>query len=350
MGNNIITRQELYDLVWKESLTAISKRLNIPYTHLRKICAEFNVPIPPNGHWSKLLFGKPVEIIGLPQDYQGENEIKLYPTEEDISNPEILTFHKKSAIDLIKEDKALQLKVPQKLSEPDELVQIAQKQLLGYTYNRYNDHGMVRAEGALNIRVSHNKIGRALLFMDTLIKLLKARGHTIEAKYSQAIHIDGERFEFKLMEKTTKGLPDAKWGLPQYENTGLLYFEIKGYLGRSWIDGTVIIEEQLASILAKIESIISFLKENRRINQEEQRKREEQKSAIFAQQQLIEKERSDFQDLYKQAKRWQRARFMRDYIKAVEQNAVEKGGITDEVQNWLDWANNKVDWYDPLDR
>jgi len=91
-------------------------------------------------------------------------------------------------------------------------------------------------------------------------------------------------------------------------------------------------------------------KEYHRINEEEQRKREEQKRTIRAQQQLIEKERSDFQDLYKQAKRWQRARFMRDYIKAVEQNAVEKGGITDEVQNWLDWANNKVDSYDPLDR
>jgi len=85
MEKETITRQELYDLVWKESLTAISKRLNIPFTHLRKICRDLDVPIPPNGHWSKLNFGKTVEIIQLPQDYEGENEINLYPELGDIT-------------------------------------------------------------------------------------------------------------------------------------------------------------------------------------------------------------------------------------------------------------------------
>jgi hypothetical protein len=346
MEKNTITRQELYDLVWKESLTALSKRLYIPYTHLRKICTEFNIPIPPNGHWSKLLFGKPVEIIKLPQDYQGENEIKLYSTEDDISNPEILTFHKKSAVDLIKEDKSLQLTVPKKLTDPDELVLTTQRQLLGYTYNAHNDHGMVRAEGALNVRVNRHNIGRALRFLDALIKLIKARGHTIESKYSQSIHIDDEHFEFKLMEKTKKSPSDDKWGLPRYETTGLLYFELRGYMGRSWIDGKVLIEEQLASILAKIESTICFWKEIHRINDEAQRKREEIENVEKAKRDNIEKERSDFQDLVKQTKRWKRARLMRDYINAVEVNAAEKGRLTSEVQEWLRWAKEKVDEYD----
>jgi hypothetical protein len=348
MEKNTITRIELYDLVWKESLTAIAKRFNIPFTHLRKICSEMSVPIPPNGHWSKLQFGKPVEIIQLPQDYQGESEIKLYPDANDINNPKVLTFNKKSAVDLIKEDTTLPLAVPKKLINPDDLVVVAEKQLTGYTYNGYNVQGMVRSEGALNIRVSRGKIGRALRFMDTLIKVLKARGHRIEANYRHSIHIDDEHFEFKLMEKTEKGPPDSKWGLPTYENTGLLYFEIKGYMGRSWTDGKILIEEQMASILAKIESTIIFWKENHRKNEEARIKREEQERVILEQQQRIEKERSNFQDLYKQAKRWQRARFMRDYINAVEANASDNGGLTTEVQEWLKWATDKVDWYDPL--
>ena len=84
MKENTLTRQELYDLVWKESLTTISRRLNIPYSQLRKICSEMNVPLPLNGHWSKLKFGKPVEVIKLPQDFTGQNEIKLSP---EVSTP-----------------------------------------------------------------------------------------------------------------------------------------------------------------------------------------------------------------------------------------------------------------------
>ncbi len=85
-----------------------------------------------------------------------------------------------------------------------------------------------------------------------------------------------------------------------------------------------------------------------RKNEESRRKREEQERIIREQQQRIEKERSNFKDLYQQAKRWQRARFMREYIKAVEDNAHEKGSLTVEIQNWLIWARAKADWYDPL--
>ncbi|MEI6456614.1 MAG: hypothetical protein WCO93_10030 [bacterium] len=87
------------------------------------------VPLPPNGHWSKLRFGKPVEIIEMSQDYSGANEIKLYPSQNDVGKPEILTFHKKPDADLIKEDESLPLKVPKTLTNPNELVLAAQKSL-----------------------------------------------------------------------------------------------------------------------------------------------------------------------------------------------------------------------------
>ncbi len=343
-----ITRQELYDMVWKESLTAISRRLKIPYSHLRKICNQMQVPVPPNGHWSKLKFGKQAEIIELTQDYTGVNEIKLYPSQNEVGKPNILTFHKKTAADLIKEDTSLTLKVPKTLTNPDELILPAQKALTEYKYSKYDDTGMARYNGCFTIRVSRGNIGRAVRFMDTLIKLLRARGHILTTETTYSIHIDEVSFDFKLMEKTKKATQETKWGSVKYESTGQLYFEIKGFGGRIWIDGKVLIEERLAVILAKIESDVNEMLECWRQNAERKRERAEKERIIRQQQQRIEKEKSDFYNLFEQAKRWQRARFMRDYIKAVKDCAIERKELSEDLQNWIDWATNKVDWYDPL--
>lgn len=348
MEKNTITRKEIYDLVWKEALTTISKRLNIPYTHLRKVCSALNVPIPPNGHWARIHLGRSVEILALPKDYDGVNEINLHPEGENVYNPKILTFYKKSAADLIREDKSLHLKVPNALSNPDELIVTAQKQLQEYRYNKYNDYGMVRAEGAINIRVSRHNIGRALRIMDTLIKLLKARGHNLSVQFSHLLEIDGESYQLKLMEKTEEISAESKWNRTKRISTGLLYFNIDGYMGRTWTDGTLLIEERLPEILAKLESIIYWWKEERRFQEKHQKKLEEKERIIRGRQERIEKEKAAFKDLYKQAKRWERARFILEYIKAVEENAVEKGILTDEVQVWLKWAQDKAEWYDPL--
>lgn len=52
-----LTRKALYDLVWAEPLTNISKRLEISGAELGKRCATANIPLPPNGYWSKLTHG-----------------------------------------------------------------------------------------------------------------------------------------------------------------------------------------------------------------------------------------------------------------------------------------------------
>ena len=247
----------------------------------------------------------------------------------------------------IKNDKSLPLKVPKTLTNPEELVLAAQKKLMEYKYSKYHDNEMVRYDGAFTIRVSRGN-WKSSWFMDTLIKLLKKRGHNLDTKYTHSLYIDEVPCEFKLMEKTQKASQQEKWSFTRFETTGLLYFEIKGFGGKIWTDGKVLIEERMASILAKIESEISEMLECWRQNAEHKREREEKERIIREQCERIEKEKAAFKDLYKQAKRWDRAKFMREYIKAFEQNAIEKGGLTDEVRKWLEFAGAKIDWYDPL--
>ncbi|MBL7138246.1 MAG: hypothetical protein ISS17_05695 [Bacteroidales bacterium] len=185
--------------------------------------------------------------------------------------------------------------------------------------------------------------------MDALIKLLRSRDYTVEVEYDRTYAvIDGEKFKINLMEKHNRIKIDDQYGSSEYIPTGLLSFKIDDFHGRNWIDGKVLIEDRLAEILARLETEAQREKDERIRRDEWHNKWEEEKRIEQEHQQRIEKEKSDFKDLYQQAKLWQRARFIREYISAVEANAIEKGGLTDEIQNWLKWARDKVDWYDPL--
>lgn len=82
-------------LVCKESLTSISKRLSIPYTHLQKVCRELSIQVPSTGYWMRKMHGKYDDQIPLPQGYSGVKEIKLYPVVTYWGNPKELTFHSK---------------------------------------------------------------------------------------------------------------------------------------------------------------------------------------------------------------------------------------------------------------
>ena len=52
------TRQELYDLVWREPLRTLAKTLHISDVRLAKICRRANIPLPGLGYWAKRAYGK----------------------------------------------------------------------------------------------------------------------------------------------------------------------------------------------------------------------------------------------------------------------------------------------------
>ncbi|WP_318343862.1 hypothetical protein [Flagellimonas baculiformis] len=39
---------------------------------------------------------------------------------------------------------------------------------------------------------------------------------------------------------------------------------------------------------------------------------------------------------------------MRDYINTVKEQALKKGNLNDKLNEWINWANKKADWIDPL--
>lgn len=74
----IMTRAELYELVWRRPMIHIAKGFGLSDVGLRKICVRYSIPTPSLGYWAKLAHGKAVKQPPLPDAEKGTgNEIVL---------------------------------------------------------------------------------------------------------------------------------------------------------------------------------------------------------------------------------------------------------------------------------
>src|ERR1700681_2691952 len=55
---HVLTRAELYDLVWSEPVAKVAQRYKLSGNGLSKLCRKHAVPLPPRGYWAKLQHGK----------------------------------------------------------------------------------------------------------------------------------------------------------------------------------------------------------------------------------------------------------------------------------------------------
>jgi len=62
----LLTRAELYEMVWARPATKVGAELGISGVALGKICRRHEVPVSERGHWAKLAAGKPVRTVRLP--------------------------------------------------------------------------------------------------------------------------------------------------------------------------------------------------------------------------------------------------------------------------------------------
>jgi hypothetical protein len=61
-----LTREELYVLVWSEPIQKIAPRYGLSDRGFGKLCARYEIPVPPRGWWAKRAAGKRVRQTPLP--------------------------------------------------------------------------------------------------------------------------------------------------------------------------------------------------------------------------------------------------------------------------------------------
>ena len=224
-------REKLYNEVWKEPVTTVSKRYGISDTGLRKRCKALNIPLPSVGYWAKLKAGKSVEekpelppyIPAAPfaQDEvlygnPGGQKYKLYPLElisfEDFTIDELRSF---SPLEIMKQDYRIaftdwcnSICVPMRANSYHKLI-ISHMEEIEYRQKRDKEYPLGESQRfsslfsnkiayrdnklTLSINVSLTEIKRAYRLINTLLLAFEAM--------NAAISVDDDRFERRRIQE-----------------------------------------------------------------------------------------------------------------------------------------------------
>ncbi len=68
----MITREELYALVWSRPMTKVAKQFEVSGSYMAWVCSVLRVPRPPRGYWVKLAVGKAPTPRPLPEVQPGD--------------------------------------------------------------------------------------------------------------------------------------------------------------------------------------------------------------------------------------------------------------------------------------
>ena len=314
------------------------------------------------GYWSKLKHDKPVRKVNLPTNFEGKDEIIINPSN---ANPDILQKEISAKATLIKEIESKHknlFEVRSKLTDPDALI-INVKDSLTANKNIWLDNGLIGTRSGFKIiKVAPDNVQRALRFMDALIKLIRARGHEIKVDLNETkIAVFGMQLVIRLQERLrAEDVVEDKydWKRRHYYPTGIFMLrcwrEIWSYQ-KVWMDDKLLVENQLSKIVAGIE-LLALKEIKEKLEREEGWKRAKEKQQLEEENQRHEKERFDreeldganFQKLLGQSHKWEKSQILDKYISEIENTAILKGTLTEELQEWLSWAKKKADKFNPL--
>lgn len=366
-----IKRKDLYNQIWSTPMTKLAKQYGLSDVGLRKKCKKLNIPLPPMGYWQKKAYGKdeprpPLQALEGREDVEFSIVNDNRPIDKEQNNEALskIAFEK---LDINK------IKVAPTLTSPHPYVLQAEKNLKKAKHNKSNIL-YPNAKKCLDINVGTDSLGRALRIMDALIKTLEIRNYTVSIikknekdEYASSVSLLGETFEIcieEILDRTERELtPTQKrekqkdpwlhsYPIYDYSPSGRLSLKIKELEGsgvrKIWSDGKKRkVEDSLNAFIVGLIRAAVEKRTSRLESEERERKWQEQKDR--REEQIKEIER--IKTLKEEAKAWNESQQLRAYIKAVEEDALQRHDKIkqgSELDQWLVWANQQADRLDPL--
>jgi hypothetical protein len=197
-----LRRDELFHLVWSEPIQRLAKRFGLSDRGLGKLCARYDIPVPPRGYWAKKAAGKRVHQPKLPpmtDPYRQKIRFASLSktTGDDAPTPDV---HPLVAFEQQKEN---QISVADQHPLAHPLVLKTEKRL---TRSKRDSNGMVTAQpGVLHVRTSRAQHDRALRILQALLVAFESRGFRV-TESADHVHVTilDEPLGFGIEEGTKK--------------------------------------------------------------------------------------------------------------------------------------------------
>lgn len=351
------TRKELFDKAWELPMTKLAKEFGCSDVGLRKACIKNKIPLPPAGHWQKILYGKGYEKPGLPfPDLNPEITI----------SPQAIKAAKKAHEEsteleqLVKNNSNPRIVPSKNLNDAHPLVAATIKMAQDYqrriTYARkhrgygyaqlgsenwppYEDKGRFSyspREGCLPITVSFHGLERALRIVDPLLKALELSGFNISIPHAERhdphelVFIkDGEKIQIYMREgysRTTLS-PKAQSLAKNHdiytsktENfaNGLLYIEVKIndiYRSQTFKDlKKVSLEEQMDLVFQYILDAPQKAKDMRVEREKEEKEREDRREIRRFNDNILKSQERQYEKALAEIHLYKQLQELKDYI------------------------------------
>jgi hypothetical protein len=343
MGKTILTRLQLYQLVWQQPVSQLAKQLGVSPATLTNGCRRVQIPLPERGYWQKRAAGHSLAQPPLAEGPGMHFEISFRLKPAAVS----VTKNTRTNIDTCSE-KACALS---KLSNPHPLIMKARNQLKDQHCDVY---GMRKASPipGLSIRVSDATEVRALRIIDTIFKrLLKAHigiedrvRDNLCSRRNRCFTVGGDEVECSIHEsylrrqksdaERQKEISSGKQGIAKVVGypTGKLRLTMENRFSRyrcDWTDNTIPLEAQVGEVVQALQALPEMIQRRRNQLNENARIWEAEHQSQFLRQQLVEQQQAYLQDLLAEARSYRECIELHAYLDHLEMHFKEQEGGAD---------------------
>ena len=363
----LLTRDELYGLVWARPITKVASDFHISDVGLAKICRRADVPIPPRGYWAKRHAGLPVEPSPLPKTVPGDDQVGLsWPDDDDIDDGDDIYDAIERTPQLAQEEPPLSAE-PTFPDDARERLKAARAMVDGVKFRpsgpkTHPEVARMKAEDALRTTTPHGRYAsgadggqfasplgrRRLRLVNAVFLALERCGATtkIVDQYASdfVATVEGVAVFFALESQWASG-----GGLTYEQASKMLAFKLKHRSGKGesrkiWNERKQPLEDQLADVVVGVlvageeNRRTAFLAAHRAEEQDrESRRRSEERRRQREAELWLEK-------LEKDAASFRRAADIRSLV-AAARTAVSPSRIVDQ---WCRRALKAADGIDPV--
>lgn len=202
-----MTRQQLYDLVWEDSMSGVAKKYDLNYDQLFRTVRDENIPHPDNSYLIRRNHGQDVSDEKAPLTGDPQKMVQLSTTQP-LSEAEIELASRDRALRQLQQNAAFFSFLPDDLSR--QIVYLTEHIRL------FSDEEILPAvSGYLSLipsRISESESSRAGCILSSLFHCLHAVGAEVQSISPQGIELNLFQvpLTLKIRERSTqRRLPDA---------------------------------------------------------------------------------------------------------------------------------------------